>query len=235
MPEASPLFWVVKLLVAAGGVATSDYLLLGSHAVAAVVEAGLILVGLVWQLRVRRYTAPAYWFLVYAIVICGTGLSDALHLAAGLPYAVTTLLWAAVLAGAVAAWYRDPEFSVHSIMAHRREALYWALVFASFALGSALADLAAASLNLGYGSSAVVFAAAAAIPAIDWCLGRTPATAFWWAYMLTWPLGTSVADYVSKAPSGSGLGFGDGRTALAGGLAVAIALVGKAASAELHR
>jgi uncharacterized membrane-anchored protein len=223
VPEITLMFWVVKLLTTAGGEATSDYLALGSHAVGAAVETGLLVIGLLWQFRVRRYTAAAYWFLAYAIAIFGTGVSDTLHLVVGLPYAATTLLWAVVLAGVFIVWHRSERtLSIHSILTRRREAFYWATVFATFALGTALGDFTATTLGLGYLASVVLFFAAIVVPAIGWLLGLNAVAAFWWAYVLTRPLGASIADYFSKAPSLSGFGFGDGRTAMIATLAVAI-------------
>ena len=223
VPEITLTFWVIKLLTTAGGEATSDYLALGSHLVGAAVEVGLLVIGLVWQFRIRRYTAVAYWFLAYAIAIFGTGVSDTLHLVVGIPYAGTTLLWAVVLAGVFIAWYRSERtLSIHSIVTRRREMFYWATVFATFALGTALGDFTATTLGLGYLSSVVLFAAAIVIPAIAWRLGLSAIAAFWWAYVLTRPLGASVADYFSKAHSLSGFGFGDGRTTVVATLAVAI-------------
>jgi uncharacterized membrane-anchored protein len=222
VPAITVMFWLVKLLTTAGGEATSDYLALGSHLVGAVVETGLVVIGLVWQFRVRRYTAPAYWFLAYAIAIFGTGVSDTLHLVVGIPYAGTTLLWVVVLAGVFAAWYRSERtLSIHSIVTRRREVFYWATVFATFALGTALGDFTATTLGLGYLSSVVLFFVAIMIPLAAWRLGLNAVIAFWFAYVLTRPLGASVSDYVSKAPSISGLGFGDGATALVVTLAVA--------------
>jgi uncharacterized membrane-anchored protein len=217
------MFWAIKLLATVGGVATSDLLAPASHAVGAVVEAGLLVAGLAWQFRVRRYTAAAYWFLGYVIAVAGTGVTDVLHQDAGLPPAATMLLWAVVLAGVFAGWERT-GLSVCSIVTRPGEVLYWAMVFPSLAFGTALADFTVGSLDLGYGSSVVVFLAAVAVPAVDWCLGFSRITAFWWAYVLTWPLGASAANYVSKAPSASGLGFGDGPTALTATLAVAAAV-----------
>jgi uncharacterized membrane-anchored protein len=223
VPEITLVFWVIKLLTTAGGEATSDYLGLGSPVVGAAVEIGVLAVALFWQFRVRRYHAVAYWCLAYAIAIFGTGVSDTLHLVIGLPYAATTLLWAVVLAGVFTVWYRgERTLSIHSIVTRRREAYYWTTVFVTFALGTALGDFTATSLGLGYLSSVVLFAVAIALPAVAWRLGLNAIPAFWWAYVLTRPLGASVADYVSKPPSISGLGFGDGRTALAATLAVAV-------------
>ena len=68
-------------------------------------------------------------------------MSDALHLFVGIPYAGTTLLWAVVLALVFWLWYRsEGTLSIHSIITRRREAYYWAVVFATFALGTALGD-----------------------------------------------------------------------------------------------
>ena len=224
VPEITLAFWVIKLLTTAGGEATSDYLSLGSHLVGAVVETGLLVIGLVWQFRVRRYTAPAYWFLAYAIAIFGTGVSDTLHLTVGIPYAGTTLLWAVVLAGIFIVWYRSERtLSIHSIITRRREAFYWATVFATFALGTALGDFTATTLGLGYLSSVVLFFVIIMVPAIAWRgFGLNAVIAFWSAYVVTRPLGASVADYVSKSKSLSGVGFGDGRTALIAAVAVAL-------------
>jgi uncharacterized membrane-anchored protein len=224
VPEITLAFWVIKLLTTAGGEATSDYFALGSHVIGAAVEVGLLVIGLIWQFRVRRYTAAAYWFLAYAIAIFGTGVSDTLHLTVGIPYTGTTLLWAIVLAGVFTVWYRSERtLSIHSIITRRREAFYWATVFATFALGTALGDLTAITLGLGYFGSVVLFFVVIMIPAIAWRgFGLNPVVAFWSAYVVTRPLGASVADYVSKPKSLSGLGFGDGRTALIATVAVAI-------------
>jgi uncharacterized membrane-anchored protein len=224
VPEIILLFWVIKLLTTAGGEATSDYLALGSHLVGAVVEGGLLVIGLVWQFNTRRYTAAAYWFLAYAIAIFGTGVSDTLHLTFGLPYAATTILWAIVLAGVFWYWYRsEGTLSIHSITTTRRECFYWATVFATFALGTALGDLTAVTFRLGFLGSIFLFAVVIAIPAVAWWKFRMNAIgAFWFAYVVTRPLGASVADYLGKSQSLSGAGFGEGRIAVIMTIAVAL-------------
>jgi uncharacterized membrane-anchored protein len=226
-PEITVLFWVVKLLTTCGGEAVSDYLALGSRQVGAAVEGSLLAVALVWQFRTRRYVAAAYWSLAYAIAIFGTGVSDALHLFVGIPYAGTTLLWAVVLALIFWAWYRsEGTLSIHSIVTRRREAFYWAVVFATFALGTALGDFTASVLGLGYLASAIMFLFIIMIPAVFWWrFGLNSVAAFWFAYVVTRPLGASFADYFGRAQSLSGAGFGSGRVAVVVTIAVAI-LVG---------
>src|SRR5580698_1899236 len=163
VPQITFLFWVVKLLTTAGGEAASDYLALHGYVLAGVVEVGLIIVATWLQFRTRRYVAAAYWFLALAIAVFGTGAADFLHLIVGIPYAGTTFLWAVVLAAVFWQWYRsEGTLSIHSITTRRREMYYWATVFATFALGTALGDFTATTLGLGYLSSVVLFAVAIA-------------------------------------------------------------------------
>ena len=183
----------------------------------------LFAVGLVLQFGTRRYRAVAYWFLAYAIAIFGTGVADFLHLDVHISYAGTSILWATILAMVFFVWHRmEGTLSIHSITTQRRECFYWATVFATFALGTALGDFTATALNLGYLASGILFGVLILIPAVAWWRFHVNAVvAFWCAYVLTRPLGASFADYISKPADLSGIGFGDGRTALVFTLAVA--------------
>jgi uncharacterized membrane-anchored protein len=229
VPEITFLFWVIKILTTAGGEATSDYLALdlGSRLEAGCIEAGIFVFALVWQFRTRRYVAAAYWLLAYAIAIFGTGVADALHLFIGIPYAGTTVLWAVVLALVFWLWDRSEHtLSIHSIFTRRRETFYWCVVFATFALGTALGDFTAASLHLGYLASGIMFFAVILIPAVAWSrFGLNPVAAFWFAYVVTRPLGASFADYFSKPHSLSGTNYGEATVTVITTIIVAV-LVG---------
>ena len=119
-------------------------------------------------------------------------------------------------------WQRsEGTLSIHSITTQRREAFYWATVFATFALGTALGDFTATTLNLGYLASGILFGVLILIPALAWWrLGLNSIAAFWMAYVVTRPLGASFADYISKPHDLSGLNFGDGPTAIVFAVAV---------------
>jgi uncharacterized membrane-anchored protein len=224
VPEIIFLFWVVKILTTAGGEATSDYLKTWGNVGGGGTEVALFAIGLVLQFRTRKYQALAYWFFAYAIAILGTGVSDFLHLDVHIPYAGTTLLWAAVLIVIFLVWHRvEGTLSIHSITTRRRECFYWATVFATFALGTALGDFTATALGLGYLASGILFGVVILIPALAWWrLGLNAIVAFWLAYVVTRPLGASFADYISKPANTSGIGFGDGPTAVVFALAVAV-------------
>jgi uncharacterized membrane-anchored protein len=216
VPEIISLFWVIKILTTAGGEATSDYFKTLGNIRGGGAEIALFVVGLALQFTTRRYHAFSYWFLAYAIAIFGTGVSDFLHLDAGIPYAGTTILWAVVLIAIFWVWHRsEGTLSIHSITTRRREAFYWATVFATFALGTALGDFTATALGLGYLASGILFGVIILIPPLArWRLGLNGVAAFWFAYVVTRPLGASFADYISKGRNLSGIGFGDGQTAL---------------------
>ena len=122
-------------------------------------------------------------------------------------------------------WYRtEGTLSIHSIDTRRREYFYWAAVLGTFALGTAAGDLTAYQLNLGLWPSVVLFGAIISIPAIAWSRGlMNPILAFWFAYIVTRPLGASFADGFSK-PAAGGLNMGDG-TVSAIALVIFVALV----------
>jgi len=227
VPEVIALFWVIKILTTAGGEATSDYLKTLGNIAGGGVEVALFVVGLVLQFAAPRYRAFSYWFLAYAIAIFGTGVSDFLHLDVGIPYAGTTILWAVVLIAIFWVWHHsEGTLSIHSITTRRREAFYWATVFATFALGTALGDFTATALGLGYLGSTILFGVVILIPALArWRLGLNGVAAFWSAYVVTRPLGASVADYISKARNIGGIGFGDGQTAAVFTAAVVVLVV----------
>src|SRR3984885_8919468 len=209
VPEIIALFWVVKILTTAGGEATSDYLKTYGNFGGGGTEIALFVIAIVLQFSTRRYRAFAYWSLAFAIAIAGTGISDFLHLDVHIPYAGTSLLWAVILAVVFWTWYRsEGTLSIHSVTTQRREAFYWATVFATCALGTALGDLTALALTLGYLASGILFAVIIMIPAVAWWkFGLNSIAAFWFAYVVTRPLGASFADYFGLARSLSGAGF----------------------------
>src|SRR5580692_9490415 len=224
VPEIIVVFWVVKILTTAGGEATSDFFKTWGNFGGGGAEVALFVIAVVWQFGTRRYRAFAYWSLAFAVAIAGTGLSDFLHLDVHIPYVGTTLLWAVVLAAIFWVWQRsEGTLSIHSISTQRREAYYWATVFATFALGTALGDFTATSLNLGYLDSGILFTIVILIPALaHWRFGLNGIAAFWMSYVVTRPLGASFADYISKPKNTSGINFGDGPTAIVFALAVFI-------------
>lgn len=225
VPEITAWFWVAKLLSTAMGESTSDYLVFQINPYVAVVLGcvGLV-VALALQLSVRRYIAWVYWFAVVMVAVFGTMAADVLHVQFGVPYAASTAFFAAALAAVFVTWYRSERtLSIHTIHAGRRELFYWAAVIATFALGTAAGDLTASTLRLGYAASLLLFAVLFLLPGLGHRFAGVNAIfAFWFAYVMTRPLGASFADWVGK-PYLGGLGLGDAK--IAGVLTVLITAV----------
>ena len=77
-------------------------------------------------------------------------------------------------------------------------------------------DLTAVTFGLGYFASGLLFAAVIAIPAIGyWRFGMNSILAFWFAYVVTRPLGASFADWLAVSPERGGLALGTGWVSLA--------------------
>jgi uncharacterized membrane-anchored protein len=217
VPEITAYFWIIKGLSTAMGESTSDFLV---HVMNPVLAVGLGFIGFVialaLQFSVRRYIPWTYWFAVLMVGVFGTMAADVLHVGFGVPYTVSSTLYAIVLAVVFLSWQRtEKTLSIHSIDTPRREAFYWAAVVATFAMGTALGDLTAVTLHLGYFYSLVLYAVLITVPAIGYrWLRWNPILSFWLAYVITRPLGASFADWVGKPVAVTGLGWGDGRVSV---------------------
>jgi uncharacterized membrane-anchored protein len=218
VPEVTALFWVIKVLTTGMGEATSDYL---AHRIGPFPAVGIggvcLLAALAWQFSARRYLPMIYWLAVVMVAVVGTMAADGLHVQLGVPYSVSTPFFGVALAVVFLVWWRvEGTLSIHSITTPRREVFYWATVMATFALGTAAGDLTATTVGLGYFTSGLLFAALIAVPAVGWWrLGMNPILAFWFAYVVTRPLGASFADWLAVSPHRGGLGIGDGTISVA--------------------
>jgi uncharacterized membrane-anchored protein len=216
VPEVTIYFWIIKLLTTAMGESTSDYLVFHLNPYLAVILGFVgFVVSLVLQFSVRRYIPWVYWLAVVMVAIFGTMAADVLHVVIGVSYLASTVFFIVALAVIFAVWYASEKtLSIHSITTPRREVFYWATIMATFALGTAAGDLTAATFGLGYFASGILFAVLFALPALAYrLLGLNGIVAFWFAYIMTRPLGASFADWFGKSILG-GLGLGDTKVAL---------------------
>lgn len=216
--QVSAMFWAIKGLSTALGESTSDYLVFAVNPVLAVLGTFvLFVVVLAIQLTRGRYTPWAYWSAVVMVGIFGTMAADVVHVVLHVPYLISSLCYGLALAAVFWTWWRvEGTLSVHAVTTSRRELFYWAAVAATFATGTAVGDLSAITWHLGYAGSIVAFAVAICVPAAGYRWWRWDAvTSFWIAYVLTRPLGASVADWTGKPATVGGLGIGDGPTSLA--------------------
>ncbi|MFJ8621877.1 hypothetical protein ACIRD3_03400 [Kitasatospora sp. NPDC093550] len=227
VPQVTAVFWVVKILTTGMGETTSDYLARVLGPVPAVGSAALLLAAALFaQARTRRYVPVVYWAAVVMVSVFGTMAADVAHVALGVPYAASAVAFAVALALVFVLWRRtEGTLAVETVSGGRREVFYWCAVMATFALGTAVGDLAAATLGWGYLPSGLLFAALIALPALVHRLsGVSPVLTFWWAYVLTRPLGACFADWAGVSRERGGLDLGTGAVALALAVVIVVAV-----------
>ncbi|HVV25962.1 MAG TPA: hypothetical protein VHC21_02940 [Candidatus Saccharimonadales bacterium] len=215
VPQIGAFFWLIKILTTGMGESASDALVNGLGPAVAVPLAFIVFILMLrLQFRAKHYTPALYWFTVAMVAVFGTMAADGVHLL-GVPYAISTTLYAIALAVVLWLWHRrEGTLSIHSVYTRRRETYYWLTVLATFALGTAAGDFTAASLNLGYLTSGILFGAVILIPAVaHWRFKVNEVFTFWFAYIITRPLGASFADWFGK-PKPQGLGLGDSTISL---------------------
>jgi uncharacterized membrane-anchored protein len=224
VPEVTLYFWIIKILCTTVGETAADFLNttlnLGLNGTTLVMGVALVIV-LFFQFKSRKYIPGLYWLAVVLISVFGTLITDNLTDNLNIPLATTTVIFSVMLTAVFAAWYVvEKTLSMHTISTTRREGFYWLAILFTFALGTAAGDLAAESLNLGYLNSALIFAGLiGAITALHFMfktvlkqsakrVTSNAVLAFWLAYIVTRPLGASIGDYLSQAPTDGGLGLG---------------------------
>ena len=217
VPSITGLFWLAKILTTGLGETTSDFFVKSFDPVLAVLASGMVLlVVLAAQLLSTGYLPWLYWAAVVMVSIFGTMAADVLHIQFGVSYAVSTVGFAIVLTVIFFVWYRlEHSLSIHTIRTRRQELFYWATVLTTFALGTAAGDLTANTLQLGYFASGIFFALVIALPAAGfWRFGMNATLAFWFAYIVTRPLGASFADWFAVSAERGGLALGTGPISL---------------------
>lgn len=213
VPEITFAFWVIKILSTTTGETFADYLNvdigLGLQ-ITTYIMGALLIAALVAQFLTKRYTSGIYWTVVVLISVVGTLVTDNLTDVVGFPLWLSTVLFSALLAVTFGIWfYRERTLSIHTIFTRRREAFYWIAILFTFALGTAAGDLITEGLALGYVFGVVLFASLIGVIVIArFVFHANVVFCFWAAYILTRPLGASIGDLLSQAPTDGGLGLG---------------------------
>ena len=210
VPEITLGFWIIKIaattLGETGGDAVTMSLGLG-YAVGTLIFAALFAVVLAAELAADRFRPFLYWAVVVATTTVGTTLADFADRSLHIGYPGGTLLLAACLALSLAVWrWSEGAIAATAIRTRKVEVHYWVTILFSQTLGTALGDWTADGFGLGYGGGAVVFGAILAFAALLYLVTDLSRVAlFWFAFIMTRPLGATVGDLLDKPVSHGGL------------------------------
>src|ERR1700759_3727893 len=216
VPEVTVWFWIIKILCTTVGESFADWINVGLgnglNATAAIFTIVLCIV-LVVQLLLNRYVPAVYWLTVVVLSVAGTLYTDILTDRLAGPLAVSTSVFAVLLAVVFAGWdARERTLPIHSIVTTPRELFYWLAVLVTFALGTAVGDWTLVLTGWGPGVSVLLPAGLILAIVVGWRLGANAVLSFWLAYILTRPLGANLGDWFASSSADRGLGLGYGIT-----------------------
>ena len=218
VPEVTLWFWIIKILCTTIGESFADWVAttvgLGLNTTAVIFTVVLVAV-LAWQMSLSRYVPFVYWLTVVVLSITGTLYTDILTDALGVPLALSSAVFAAILAVVFGIWYaRERTLSIHSIITTPREGFYWLAILVTFALGTAAGDWTLELTGWQPGVAVLLPVGLIAAIALGWRLGANPVLSFWLAYILTRPLGANLGDWLGRSSAEGGLGLGTAGTSV---------------------
>lgn len=206
-------FWIVKILSTTVGETAADYINvdLGIGLANTTILMGVITIcSVIWQFKMKKYFAPAYWFLVIMMSIEGTLITDLLVDNFGVSLITLDIIFTIMMLGIFYVWHKkEGTLSIHSINVTKREIFYWNIVLITFALGTGLGDSVSEYLNVGYLNSLIIFTSIFLLAGgLYYSKVLDGVTAFWIAFIVTRPIGASLGDLMIQMPQDGGLGIG---------------------------
>lgn len=229
VPEITFGFWIIKIFATTlgevGGNAVTMQLgfgyLIGSAIFATVL---IVLVGV--QIAANRFRPFLYWAVIVATTLTGTTLADFFDRSLGIGYLGGSLSLFSLVVATIGLWYWTlGSVSVRTVVSPKVEAFYWAAIMFSQTLGTALGDWMADDAGLGYNGSALAIAVVLVFIAGLYFFTTVSRTAlFWAAFILTRPLGATIANSFDKPVAQGGLAVGDLKASAVLGVLIVLAI-----------
>jgi uncharacterized membrane-anchored protein len=228
LAKISVWFWIIKITATTLGETFSDYLsfddadaLNFGYALTALIVIGFFLATLFLQLRTKRHNPTLFWMVILSTSVAGTSISDFIDRTLKMGYPGGSALLASLLLVLFWLWRgQGGELHVASISSRRDETFYWFAILISNTLGTALGDFLAkpeAEHGLGWGfvgSAEVIGALMIIILLMYWFTRISRVMLFWFAFILTRPLGATLGDALTKPHSEGGLDLGKASSSL---------------------
>ena len=214
VPEVTLGFWIIKIFATTlgevGGNAVTLQLGFG-YLVGSVIFASVLIVLVAAQIMAKRFQPFLYWAVIVATTLTGTALADFFDRSLGIGYLGGSLSLFALVMATIGLWYWTlGSVAVETVISPKVEMFYWTAIMFSQTLGTALGDWMADDTGLGYnGSALVITLVLAVIAALYFFTGISRTLLFWAAFILTRPLGATIANSFDKPVSQGGLAVGD--------------------------
>jgi uncharacterized membrane-anchored protein len=213
VPEVTLGFWIIKIFATTLGEVGGNEVTLGmqlGYLVGTAIFGAALIVVLTAQIRAKRFHPFLYWAVITATTLAGTTLADFFDRSLGIGYLGGSLSLFTLVILTIGFWYWSfGSVSIETVTSPKVEAFYWATIMFSQTLGTALGDWMA-DTGLGYHGSALVIAIAlAGIAALYLFTMVSHTLLFWAAFILTRPLGATIANSFDKPLAQGGLAVSD--------------------------
>ena len=214
VPQVVFSFWVIKIIATTlgetGGNAVTLTLGFG-YLLGTLLFTAFLVVAVAAQIKAKRFHSILYWTVITATTLAGTALADLFDRSMGMGYLGGSLSLFTLVLASLGLWYwSEGTVAVETVATPKVECFYWLTIMFSQTLGTALGDWMADSTPLGYNGSALLIGFALVIMAALHFFTNVSRTAlFWAAFILTRPLGATLANSLDKPAIQGGLGFND--------------------------
>jgi len=214
VPEATLGFWIIKIVATTlgevGGNALSMTLKLG-YFWGSIAFGVPLVVAVAAQIRAKNFNRFLYWGTIALTTLAGTTLADYFDRSLGIGYPGGSLSLFALVVATLIIWKRSlGSIDIKTVYTPKAEIFYWTTIMFSQTLGTALGDWMADSSGLGYNGSALLIAVVLVVITMLHFFTKVSRVAlFWAAFILTRPLGATVANSLDKPPAHGGLGIND--------------------------
>ncbi|HEY1613108.1 MAG TPA: hypothetical protein VGF97_05355 [Rhizomicrobium sp.] len=226
VPALTLAFWIVKILATTLGETGGDSVTMtwlgettaqanpNGYLIGTAIFTAALGVFVILQVAAKKFHPFLYWATIVASTTAGTTLADFADRSLGIGYIGGSLMLFTLVLVSLGIWYRsEGTVSVETVNRPRVEWFYWVTITFSQTLGTALGDWVAAppgdvppGMGFGYEVGALIFGVGLAIVAILYFWTRAShVLLFWAAFILTRPLGATVADFFDRPVANGGL------------------------------
>ena len=214
VPEVTLGFWIIKIIATTlgevGGNAVTMSLNFG-YLIGSIIFIVPLIVFVLLQIKAKGFNSFLYWSTITLTTLAGTTLADFFDRSLGFGYLGGSLTLFTLVLATLWLWHRTlGSVDITSITSPKAELFYWTTIMFSQTLGTALGDWMADETGLGYNGSALVIAAILTINAALYFFTTVSRTQlFWAAFILTRPLGATIANSLDKPVVQGGLAISD--------------------------
>jgi uncharacterized membrane-anchored protein len=214
VPEVTIGFWVLKIIATTLGE-------VGGNAISLTLEMGYLMGSIIFgipligaviaQIKAKEFNPSLYWGTITLTTLAGTTLADFFDRSLGIGYLGGSLALFSLVIITLSVWKKSlGSIDIKTVNTPRAEVFYWTAIMFSQTLGTALGDWMADSTRLGYNGSALLISIVLiGIAGLYYKTKVSHVLLFWAAFILTRPLGATVANSLDKPVAQGGLGISD--------------------------